>query len=176
MDETDRAIIAYNMYTITDDLPGLVEWYEKTPDAQIAGSRDYILGVTYAALDDMARARPHLEAVVAGSRQPRSADANIERAAALELLGEHGAAIRLIDDEVRRVPESLDAAAGPAVAMVRAWILIHGRTRADEGYAELERLLDAFGVIPRYVAVNPLWRVLEDDARVQSIIRAKLPK
>jgi hypothetical protein len=74
------------------------------------------------------------------------------------------------------VPESLDAAAGPAVAMVRAWILIHGRTRADEGYAELERLLDAFGVIPRYVAVNPLWRVLEDDARVQSIIRAKLPK
>jgi TolB-like protein len=176
MDQTDRAIIAYNMYTCGNDLPGLIDWYEHAPDAELAGSRDYILGVTHAALGNLAQARPHLEAAVAAAQEPKSADARIEGAVALELLGEHEAALRMIDDEVRRVPESLDAAAGPAVAMVRAWILIHGRERADEGYAELERLLDTFGVVPWFVKVNPLWRVLAGDARVQATIQAKLPK
>ena len=95
---------------------------------------------------------------------------------ALELLGEHTAAIDAIDEAVRRVPESRDAAAGPSVAMLRAWILIHSGTRAEEGYAELERLLDAFGVVPRFVAVDPLWRLLESDTRVQRTIQAKLPR
>ena len=73
-------------------------------------------------------------------------------------------------------PKSRDAAAGPTVAMLRAWILIHSGTRAEEGYAELERLMGAFGIVPRFVATDPLWRLLEDDARVQRIIRDKLPK
>jgi hypothetical protein len=60
--------------------------------------------------------------------------------------------------------------------MLRAWILIHTGTRAEEGYAELERLLDTFGVVPRFVSVDPLWRLLEDDSTVQRIIQAKLPQ
>jgi len=77
---------------------------------------------------------------------------------------------------VRRVPESQDAAAGPSVAMLRAWILIHSGSRAEEGYRELERLLGAFGVIPRFVSVDPLWRLLKNDARVQRTIQAQLPR
>jgi len=69
-----------------------------------------------------------------------------------------------------------DAVAGPSVAMLRAWILIHSGSRAEEGYRELERLLGAFGVIPRFVSVDPLWRLLKNDARVQRTIQAKLPR
>jgi hypothetical protein len=60
--------------------------------------------------------------------------------------------------------------------MLRAWILIHSGTRAEEGLAELERLIGAFGVVPRFVATDPLWRLLEHDARVQQIIRQHLPQ
>ncbi len=176
MDKSDRAIIAYVTYTCTGDLPGLIAWYESAAHDEVAGSRDYTLGVAYAAVGDPARARPHLELVAAAAREPTSTGSNAEGAVALELLGEHELAMRAIDEAVRRVPESRDAAAGPAVAMLRAWILIHSGTRAEEGYAELERLLDTFGVVPRFVSVDPLWRLLEDDARVQRIIQAKLPK
>jgi hypothetical protein len=68
-----------------------------------------------------------------------------------------------------------DAAAGPAVALLRGWILIQsGGAQAEEGYAELERLLDAFGVVPRFVATDPLWRLLEADPRVQRASRARM--
>lgn len=176
MDRSDRAITRYVMYTCTGDLRGLIEWYERSPPDELAGSRDYTLGVAYAALGDPARARPHLEIVAAAARDPGGANANAEGAVALELLGEHARALRAIEQAVQRVPESRDAAAGPAVAMLRAWILIHSGTRAEEGYAELERLLDAFGVVPRFVATDPLWRLLAHDARVERIIQAKLPK
>lgn len=33
-----------------------------------------------------------------------------------------------------------------------------------------------FVVIPRFVATDPLWRLLENDARVQQIIRDAFPK
>ena len=175
MDKSDRAIVAYVTYTCTDDLPGLIAWYERAPPDEVAGSRDYTLGVAYAAIGDLERARPHLEVVAAPARDPTRASSNAEGAVALELLGEHAAAIDAIDEAVRRVPESRDAAAGPSVAMLRAWILIHSGSRAEEGYSELERLLGAFGVIPRFVSVDPLWRLLENDARVQRTIQAKLP-
>jgi tetratricopeptide (TPR) repeat protein len=176
MDKSDRAIIAYVMFVCTRDLRGLIEWYESATPGEIAGSRDYTLGVAYAATGDMERARPHLEAAAAAARDPANPNSSAEGAVALELLGEHAAAMRAIDDAVRRVPEDRDAAAGPSVAMLRAWILIQSGTRAEEGYAELARLLDAFGVVPRFVSVDPLWRLLEGDARVQAIIRAKLPR
>jgi TolB-like protein len=176
MDKSDRAIISYVTYTCIGDLPGLIARYERAPPDELAGSRDYTLGVAYAALGEMARARPHLEVVAADVRDPTGAHSSAEAAVALALLGDHASAIRAIDAAVSRVPETRDAAAGPTVAMLRAWILINSGTRAEEGYAELERLLDAFGVIPRFVAADPLWRLLEGDARVQAIIREKLPK
>jgi len=176
MDKSDRAIIAYVTYTCTDDLAGLIAWYERAAPDELAGSRDYTLGVAHAAIGDPKRARPHLEVVAAAAREPTSASSNAEGAVALELLGEHAAAISAIDEAVRRVPESQDAAAGPSVAMLRAWILIHSGSRAEEGYRELERLLGAFGVIPRFVSVDPLWRLLKNDARVQRTIQAKLPR
>ena len=114
-------------------------------------------------------------AAAAAARDPTSGSSDAEGAVALELLGEHAAAIDAIDEAVRRVPESQDAAAGPSVAMLRAWILIHSGSRAEEGYRELERLLGAFGVIPRFVSVDPLWRLLENDARVQRTVQAALP-
>ena len=174
MDKSDRAIIAYVMYTCSGDLPGLIEWYEEAAPDEIAGSRDYTLGVAYSAIGDPVRAQPHLEIVAAAARDPTSPGSNAEGAIALALLGEHELALQAIDEAVRRVPESRDAAAGPSVAMLRAWILIHGGRRAAEGYAELERLLDAFGVIPRFVTVDPLWRLLGDDVKVQQIILSKV--
>ncbi len=176
MDKSDRAITAYVMYTCTGDLAGLIDWYERAPPDEIAGSREYTLGVAYAALGDFDRARPHLQIAAAAARDPMAPDSNAEAAVALELLGEHAAAMRAADEAVRRVPESRDAAAGPAVAMLRAWILIHSGTRVEEGLAELERLMGAFGVVPRFVATDPLWRLLEHDARVQQIIREHLPQ
>jgi tetratricopeptide (TPR) repeat protein len=175
MDKSDRAIIAYVTYTGTDDLPGLISWYERATPDEVAGSRDYTLGVAYAAIGELERARPHLEMVAAAARDPTSGSSDAEGAVALELLGEHAAAIDAIDEAVRRVPESQDAAAGPSVAMLRAWILIHSGSRPEEGYRELERLLGAFGVIPRFVSVDPLWRLLENDARVQRTVQAALP-
>ena len=175
MDKSDRAIIAYVMFTCSGDLPGLIQWYEDAAPDEVAGSRDYTLGVAYSAVGDAVSARPHLEIVAQVARDPTSPSSNAEAAVALELLGEHALAMQAIDEAVRRVPESRDAAAGPSVAMLRAWILIHSGTRVEEGYAELERLLGAFGVVPRFVAVDPLWRLLSDDARVQKIIQAKVP-
>jgi tetratricopeptide (TPR) repeat protein len=122
MDRSDRAIIGYVMYTCTGDLPGLVEWYQRAPADELAGSRDYTLGVAYAALGDMTRARPHLEVVAADARDPTGAHSSAEAEVALALLGDDESAIRAIDAAVSRV------------------------------------------------------RLLEGDARVQAIIREKLPK
>jgi hypothetical protein len=60
--------------------------------------------------------------------------------------------------------------------MLRAWVLIRSGERAEEGYAEFERLLGGFDLQPRWVATQPEWRLLRDDARVQQIIRDKLSK
>jgi hypothetical protein len=97
-------------------------------------------------------------------------------AVALELLGRRAEALRLADEAVRLAPEARDAVNAPQVAMLRAWVLIRSGTRAEEGYAELERLLGGFDLQPRWVAAQPEWRLLRDDARVQQIIRDKLPK
>jgi hypothetical protein len=77
---------------------------------------------------------------------------------------------------VRLAPENRDAVNGPNVAILRAWVLIRSGARAEDGYAEFERLLGGFDLPPRWVAARPEWRLLSDDARVQQIIRDKLPK
>jgi hypothetical protein len=60
--------------------------------------------------------------------------------------------------------------------MLRAWVLIHSGERAEEGYAELDRLLGSMYLQPRWVAASPLWLLLRNDARAQQIIRNKFPK
>ena len=97
-------------------------------------------------------------------------------AVALELLGRRAEALRAADEAVRLEPEDRDALNGPNVAILRAWVLIRSGARAEEGYAELERLVGGYGLQPRWVAARPEWRLLREDARVQQIIRDKLPK
>lgn len=95
-------------------------------------------------------------------------------AVAHELLGRRAEALRAADEAVRLAPKNRDAINGPNVAMFRAWVLIRSGVRAEEGYAEFERLLGGFDQAPRWVAARPEWRLLHDDVRVQQIIRAKL--
>jgi hypothetical protein len=107
---------------------------------------------------------------------PDDAYENVFAAVALELLGRRAEALRAADEAVRLAPEDRDAINAPHVAMLRAWVLIRSGARAEEGYAEFERLLGGFGLPPRAEAARPEWRLLSDDARVQQIIRDKLPK
>ena len=95
---------------------------------------------------------------------------------ALELLGRRAEALRAADEAVRLAPEDRDALNGPNVAILRAWVLIRSGERAEEGYAEFERLVGGYDLQPRWVAARPEWQLLRDDARVQQIIRDKLPK
>jgi TolB-like protein len=97
-------------------------------------------------------------------------------AVALELLGRRAEALRAADEAVRLAPEARDAVNAPQVAMLRAWVLIRSGVRAEEGYAEFERLLGGFDLQPRWVAAQPEWQLQRDDARVQQIIQDKLPK
>jgi len=180
MDKSDRAINAHVMLTCVGDLEGLIDWYEQKPPDELAGSRDYTLGVAYAALGDAKSARPHLEVAADPVRNVEddtyaNSISLAEGAVALELLGEHDAALHAIDIVVREVPENRDAVSGPTVALLRAWILIHSGKHASAGYAELERLMNAFGILPRNVATDPLWRVLDQDSRVRQILRDRMP-
>jgi len=96
-------------------------------------------------------------------------------AIALVLLERNAEAFRAADAAVRLRPEARDAINGPRVAMNRAWVLIRSGERAEEGYAELERLVGGIDHQPRWLAVTPLWQLLRDDARVQQIIRSRFP-
>ena len=115
-------------------------------------------------------------AAAAAARDPTSGSSDGEGAVALELLGEHAAAIDAIDEAVRRVPESQDPRpARRSRCSTSVEIPTNSGSRAEEGYRELERLLGAFGVILRFVSVDPLWRLLENHARVQRTVQAALP-
>ena len=88
-----------------------------------------------------------------------------EGAVALELLGEHVAAVGAID-------EAVSASFGAiASARMRSLLLRAGGERADEGYAELHRLLGAFRVQPRAFATYSLGVMLRDDVRAHRIIQ-----
>jgi TolB-like protein/Flp pilus assembly protein TadD len=176
MSPGERGIAASDTLLALRDLPGLIEYYERAPEDGLYFARDYILGVLFMATGDITRARPHLEAAAAHGRATpfRQDDLNFtlsDAAVALELLGEHDAAVRAADEAVRRRPESIDAANGADLALRRAWVLIHSGRRPEQGYAELERLMGAYGVQPRMVAVDPLWLMLREDDRVQQILR-----
>ncbi len=163
----------------TGDLAGLAQRYEHTRADELIAAKDYMLGVTYAALGDTKRATPHLRATAAMASVPsenvaQTGSALADAAVALELLGRHDEAVLAADQAVRVMPESRDALNGPQVALKRAWVLIRSGSRADEGYAELERLMGALDIHPRLVVADPLWLILGEDERVQQILRSSI--
>lgn len=177
LSEEERANVKYLMLLANGDLAGVVDLLQAREDDLWLGSRDFTLAMTWLALGDAKRARPYLDATVAGlSTQPENSGAFAEGAVALELLGRSSEAIQTADRAVALRPERTDAINGPSVAMLRAWVLIHSRGRAEEGYRELERLLGSIDLQPRWVAASPHWLLLRDDARAQQIIRNKFPE
>ena len=164
------------MLICTGDVAGQIALYESASEGDLTESRDYLLGVTHTAAGHPDRARPYLTRVASTPLAPDNAYAHVFAAVALELLGRRAEALRLADEAVRLAPEARDAVNAPQVAMLRAWVLIRSGARAEEGYAEFERLLGGFDLQPRWVAAQPEWRLLRKDARVQQIIRSKLPK
>jgi hypothetical protein len=89
--------------------------------------------------------------------------------------GNQAKAIELADRAVRLAPESRDAVNGRNIAAERAWVLIRSGSRAEEGYAELERLLGGFDMQPRRVSISLPWLLLRNDERTQQIIRSRFP-
>jgi tetratricopeptide (TPR) repeat protein len=142
----------------------------------IYGDSELLLGLAHTAAGRPERARPYLEAIAAFVDESSDGNALSEIAVALELLGRTAEAVRAADEAVRLYPEARDAVNGPGVALRRAWVLIHSGVRAEEGYAELERLVGGFNLQPRWVAVQLPWVILRNDARAQQIIRSKFPK
>ena len=175
-----RPHLARTYLLATGDLEGWIAYVELLgPEGDLVDfDRDEELGIAYWATGIEARARPHLLTIVEKmERSPKGTPMPWGGAVALELLGRHAEAIRAADEAVRLMPESRDAVNGPTVAIQRAWVLIHGRgARAEDGYAEFERLLGAYMLQPRVVAAEPLWLILRDDARVQQIFRDVIAK
>jgi hypothetical protein len=172
-----RTHLARTCLLATGDLEGWIAYVEQLGPGLVDYDRDEELGIAYWATGVEARARPHLLTIVEKmERSPEGYPMSVG-AVALELLGRHEEAIRAADEAVRLMPESRDAVNGPTVAIRRAWVLIHGRgARAEDGYAEFERLLGAYMLQPREVAAEPLWRILDEDAGVQRIIREAIAK
>jgi TolB-like protein/Tfp pilus assembly protein PilF len=174
--EGERIFHGERMLTAIGDLKGLATLFESAPVEDPERS-DLKLALVYLALGDRRRAQPYLETAAAdASTSPDDSATLAEAAVALELLGRTSEAVRLADRAVQLTPERRDAVNGPTIAMQRAWVLIHSGVRADEGYAELDRVLGSMDLQPRQVAASPLWLLLRDDERAQQIIRSKFPK
>jgi TolB-like protein/Tfp pilus assembly protein PilF len=158
----------------TGDLADLAAYLEVADPSEFEppSERAVQLALTYAALGDMQRARPHLESLVADMERARDdAPALSVGAVALVLLGRPDEAVPAADAAARLTPEAGDAVNGPTVALWRAWVLIRaGGDRADEGYAELARLLGQYNVQPREISIHQLGVMLRDDARAWGII------
>jgi TolB-like protein len=176
----DRGIVRHFLLVGTGDVAGLVAYYERTAATDLYQARDYTLGVGYTALGDPVRAEPHLRATVAAfhARIPEQGRGFVpaEAAVALELLGNHAAALTAADQAVRELSEAHDAVNASEVALKHAWVLIHSGTRAEEGYQALARLMNTYAVHPHWVAADPLWLIVRDDARVQQILRDAFPE
>ena len=167
------------MLVCTGDVAGSIALYESASEGDLwtIAPLDYLLGVTHTATGHPDRARPYLTKVASTPRAPDDPYApHVFAAVALELLGKRAEALRSGGQAVRLAPEARDAVNAPQVAMLRAWVLIRSGERAEEGYAEFERLLGGFDLQPRWVAALPEWQLLREDARVQQIIRDKLPE
>src|SRR5262245_584459 len=173
LDAPWRAFHTRSVFLATGDLTGFAAQLETADpsDFESPSERDWELALTYAALGKLAQARPYLELVIetmADSDAPTLRDG----AVALALLGRPNEALRAADEAVHLTPESTDAVNGPTMALYRAWVLIRvGGDRAEQGYAELRRVLGAYSVHPRAVAVDQLGVMLRDDARAWQVIQ-----
>jgi TolB-like protein len=176
LDDESRAYFLDRILVCTGDLASRIELFAGPYPPVIFWDEEYVLGVTYMALGDRARARPHLMVLVEAGRESTHSFRKADSAVALALLGEHAAAMRAADEAAQLLPVSRDMVNGPRVAIARAWVLIKTKARAEEGYAELERLLGAWHLWPRYVALLPEWRMFADDPRVQQIFREAISK
>jgi TolB-like protein len=172
-DAAHAANMRRRMLIGTGDLAGLIEL---DTGESVGLARDYSLGVTYTALGDRSLAQPHLRAAASAGRDSSSAQVRVAAAVALALLGQSAEAIAVADSAFQLLPDASDHVNGPGVAMTRAWVLIKTQERAEEGYAELERLLGAWDLSPRWVAALPEWRLLGNDPRVQRILRDGIAK
>ena len=167
----------------TQDIPGQIELFEQirsgeVPDEDMGGESVTLrLAMAYLVAGDPGRARPYLLEVAAptGEQDAEGYDLS-DMAMALELLGQSEAAMQAADAAVRSRPIERDAINGAQVAMARAWVRIHSGIQADEGYAELARLVGTIDLQPRWVAASLPWMLLRDDVRAQKIIRDKFPK
>jgi TolB-like protein/Flp pilus assembly protein TadD len=170
--------LGFLMLICTGDLAGQIALYQTVSEGDLSTPEplDYLLGVTHTAAGHPDRARPYLTKVASTPLAPDNAYAHVFAAVALELLGKRAEALRLADEAVRLAPEDRDSVNAPQVAILRAWVLIRSEARAEEGYAEFERLLGGFDLQPRWVAAQPEWRLLRDDARVQQIIRERIAR
>ena len=149
LDDEGRAWFLDQILVATGDLAGRIPLFTGPYPPVGFWDEDYVLSVTYMALGDRARARPHLMALVEAGRESKDSFAKADSAVALALLGEHAAALRAADEAVQLLPVSRDMVNGPRVAIARAWVLIKTQERAEEGYAELERPAKAPGVSGR---------------------------
>jgi TolB-like protein len=172
----------YMLVTATEDIAGQIELFEQIHAGQVedlgVGGESMALRLALAHLitGHPDRARPYLlEVASADASEPDSAIGLMDRAMALELLGQSEAAVRAADAAVEARPISRDAVNGAQVAMARAWVLIHSGIRAEEGYAELEQLVGTIDQQPRWVAATLPWMLLRDDQRAQQIIRSRFP-
>ena len=174
---------AHMLLTCAEDRTNLTELHERLVDAGwehwTSELPELVLGLDHTAAGRPERARPYLEASVEAiaALMGKNPDAYglSQTAVALELLGRTAEAVRAADEAVRLLSEARDAVNEPEVALRRAWVLIHSGVRAEEGYAELERLVGAFRQQPRWVAVQLPWVILRNDTRAQQIIRSKFP-
>jgi TolB-like protein/Tfp pilus assembly protein PilF len=171
---------AVRFFSATDDMAGLARALEGpvAPDQDRDLARELTLGAVYVELGDPERAVPYLEAVVGLLTAYPDDPINLASAAiALALLGRPNEALEHAERALQFAPPQRENAINyTLVAKARAWVLIYTRTRAEEGYAEIERLLGGWDMSPQELLVQPPARLLRDDPRLQQIVRSKLSR
>jgi tetratricopeptide (TPR) repeat protein len=171
---------AVRFFSATDDMAGLARALEGpvAPDQDRDLARELTLGAVYVELGDPERAVPYLEAVVGLLTAYPDDPINLASAAiALALLGRPNEALEHAERALQFAPPQRENAINyTLVAKARAWVLIYTRTRAEEGYAEIERLLGGWDMSPQELLVKPPARLLRDDPRLQQIVRSKLSR
>ena len=138
--------------------------------------RDEMIGLLYWAAGRTHEAEGKFHDLEKGAqlrlhRDPHTPNVLPRLAVAQSMLGEHKAALASIDAERARVPESRDPVNGPALSFTRSVLLVRAG-RAEEGYAEVTRLLH----VPFSTATNmfgdrePVLLLLKDDQRFDELI------
>lgn len=106
------------------------------------------------------------------SRNPADVTVPAQLALAQSMLGEHQAALATIDAARTAHPEANDPVNGPWLSFVRSVVLVRAG-RADEGYAEVERLTRVpFAPYPGVASGNVSVAILlQSDPRYDALIK-----